>query len=98
MAVILLGSGDTSVYETRIFSDLKLLTGQWKRQTRDESTDKPNNDNNYKSLSLKKEANKRLKRRSALHRAVKTDLRRLPSSGNLKDEEEAGLQTWGSSL
>jgi len=98
VAVILLGSGNTSVYETNIFSDLKLLTAQWKRQTRNESTDKPNNDNNYQSFSLKKEANKRLKRRSALHRAVKNDLRRLPSSGNLKDEKEAGLQTWGTSL
>lgn len=99
MAAILLSSGDTNVYETNTFSDLELLTAQGKRQTRNESTDKQNNDNNDKSFSLKKDANKRLKRRYVLHRAVKTDLRRrLPSSENLKEEKEAGLQTWRTSL
>lgn len=92
MAIILLGSGDTNVYETNIFSDLKSLTAQGKRQTRNESN------KTITTVTLKKEANKRLKRRSTPQRANRTDLRRLHSNVSLKDEKEAGLQTWGISL
>lgn len=62
MAVILLGPGDTNVYETNIFSDLELLTAQGKKQTRNESTNKT-----ITTVSLKTEANKRLKWRSTPH-------------------------------